>query len=194
MNVPPVRGFRCPPSGTARRRRFRGGPRFAIVLDANVLSALIRTHLEAVVVKWLGRQPADSVWLTRSRCSNRELTLDEMAAVLASIGLFCLMSYSVARRTTEIGIRMALGARRGTVIGMVVSESMLLVGIGVALGLGAAIWGGRFVTTVVYGLSATDGLTMTSAVAIIAAVSALAGYLPARRASNVDPMEALRQQ
>jgi predicted permease len=117
-----------------------------------------------------------------------------LALVLASIGLFGLMSYNVARRTTEIGIRMALGARRGTVIGMVMGESMLLVGIGVALGLGGAIWAGRFAKSVLYGLPANDALTMTGAVAIIAVVSALAGYLPARRASNVDPMEALRQQ
>ena len=117
-----------------------------------------------------------------------------LALVLASIGLFGLMSYNVARRTNEIGIRMALGAQRRTVVRMVMGESMLLVGIGVALGLGAAMWAGRFVKTVLYGLSANDALTMSTAVAVIAVVSALAGYLPARRASNVDPMEALRQQ
>jgi putative ABC transport system permease protein len=104
------------------------------------------------------------------------------------------MSYNVARRTNEIGIRMALGAQRGTVVGMVMGESMLLVGIGVALGLIAALWAGRFVKTVLYGLSANDPLTIAAAVALIAMVSALAGYLPARRASNVDPIEALRQQ
>jgi predicted permease len=117
-----------------------------------------------------------------------------LALVLACIGLFGLMSYNVARRTSEIGIRMALGAQRGTVVSMVMVESMLLVGIGVALGLAAALWAGRFVKTVVYGLSANDPLTIAAAVALIAVVSALAGYLPARRASNVDPMEALRQQ
>jgi predicted permease len=117
-----------------------------------------------------------------------------LALVLACIGLFGLMSYNVARRTSEIGIRMALGAQRRSVVGMVMIESMLLVGIGVALGLAAALWAGRFVKTVVYGLSANDPLTIAAAVALIAVVSALAGYLPARRASNVDPMEALRQQ
>ena len=89
---------------------------------------------------------------------------------------------------------MALGAQRGTVLGMVIRESMLLVGVGVALGLGAALWAGRFVKTVLYGLPANDALTIASAVAVIAAVSACAGYVPARRAANVDPMDALREQ
>jgi predicted permease len=117
-----------------------------------------------------------------------------LALVLACVGLFGLMSYNVARRTNEIGIRMALGAQRGAVVGMVMGESMLLVGIGVALGLAAALWAGRFVKTVVYGLSANDPLTFAAAVGLITAVAALAGYMPARRASNVDPMAALRQQ
>jgi ABC-type antimicrobial peptide transport system permease subunit len=117
-----------------------------------------------------------------------------LALVLACIGLFGLMSYNVARRTNEIGIRMALGAQRGTVVGMVMRESMLLVGIGVALGLAAALWAGRFVKSVLYGLPANDPITIAVAMALIAVVSAVAGYLPARRASQVDPMEALRQQ
>lgn len=117
-----------------------------------------------------------------------------LALVLACIGLFGLMSYNVARRTNEIGIRMALGAQRSTVVKMVMKESLLLVGIGVAIGLGASLWAGRFVQAVLYGLSATDAMTMGGAVLLILAVSALAGYLPARRASKVDPMVALHQQ
>jgi predicted permease len=117
-----------------------------------------------------------------------------LALVLACIGLFGLMSYNVARRTNEIGIRMALGAQRATVVTMVMKESLLLVGIGVALGLGAALWAGKFVQSVLYGLSATDAFTITGAIVLILLVSALAGYLPARRASKVDPMVALHQQ
>jgi predicted permease len=117
-----------------------------------------------------------------------------LAVLLGCIGLFGLMSYNVARRTNEIGVRMALGAQRRTVVGMVMGESMRLVVIGVVLGLAAALWAGRFVRTVVYGLSPNDPLTIAAAVALIAIVTALASCLPARRASNVDPMEALRQQ
>jgi ABC-type antimicrobial peptide transport system permease subunit len=104
------------------------------------------------------------------------------------------VSYNVARRTSEIGERMALGAQRGTVVGMVMSESIRLVAIGIVLGLAAVLWAGRFVQTVVYGLSPSDPLTIGAAVALIAVVTALAGGLPARRASNVNPIEALRQQ
>jgi predicted permease len=117
-----------------------------------------------------------------------------LALVLACIGLFGLMSYNVARRTNEIGIRMALGAQRGTVVGMVMRESLGLVCIGVALGLVSALWAGRFVTAVLFGLPAHDGATIAAATVLIALVCAVAGYLPARRASMVDPMVALREQ
>jgi putative ABC transport system permease protein len=89
---------------------------------------------------------------------------------------------------------MALGAQRRTVIGMIASESIVLVASGCALGLAAVLWAGRFVQTVVYGVSPSDPLTIGGALAVIAAVTALAGGVPARRASNVNPIDALRQQ
>jgi ABC-type antimicrobial peptide transport system permease subunit len=117
-----------------------------------------------------------------------------LALLLACIGLYGLMSYNVARRTTEIGVRMALGAQRRTVVGMVLRESMWLVAIGAAIGIAAALWASRFVDAVVFGVSPRDPWTIAAAVGVIAAVSGLAGYLPARRASQVDPMHALRAQ
>ena len=117
-----------------------------------------------------------------------------LAVLLASIGLFGLMSYNVARRTGEIGVRLALGAQRRAVIGMVMSESARLVALGMILGLGAVLWAGRFIQTVVYGVSPGDPLTIGGAMALIAGVTALAGGVPAWRASNVNPIEALRQQ
>jgi ABC-type antimicrobial peptide transport system permease subunit len=117
-----------------------------------------------------------------------------LALALASIGLFGLMSYSVARRTNEIGIRMALGARRADVVAMVLKESMTMVGIGIALGLTAALAAGRFVATLLFGLAPTDLPTLAAAVLVMIAVSLLAGYLPARRAARVDPMIALRYE
>ena len=117
-----------------------------------------------------------------------------LALLLASIGLFGLMSYNVARRTNEIGIRMALGAQRTDVLGLVMRESMLLVVVGVVVGLVIAVTAARLVTTLLFGLPARDPVTMVGAVVVMALVSALAGYLPARRASKVDPMVALHYE
>jgi ABC-type antimicrobial peptide transport system permease subunit len=115
-----------------------------------------------------------------------------LALLVASIGLFGLMSYAVARRTNEIGIRMALGAQRADVMRQVLVESMILVTVGVGIGVAGSLGAGRFVSTLLFGLAPTDMLTITAATGLMIAVSALAGFLPARRASRVDPMVALR--
>ena len=115
-----------------------------------------------------------------------------IALLLAAIGLFGLMSYSVSRRTNEIGIRLALGAQRSHVLRVVLTESLLLAVVGVVIGLATALGAGHLVTTLLFGLAPTDVLTIGVAVGVMLSVSALAGYLPARRASRVDPMVALR--
>jgi predicted permease len=119
-----------------------------------------------------------------------------LAVILAAIGLFGVMSYAVSRRTNEIGVRMALGARRADVIRMVLGESMILVAIGVALGLGAALGLARLareqLAPVLFGLPPTDLAAIVAAVVLMAVVSTIAGFLPARRASRVDPLAALR--
>ncbi|MEP6915072.1 MAG: ABC transporter permease [Acidobacteriota bacterium] len=117
-----------------------------------------------------------------------------LALFLASIGLFGLMSYNVSRRTNEIGIRMALGAQRRDVLRLVMGESMVLVAIGVATGVGIALLSSSFVATYLFGLPPRDVVSMMLAVAMMVVVSAVAGYLPARRASLVDPMTALHYE
>ena len=117
-----------------------------------------------------------------------------LAGVIASIGLFGLMSYSVARRTNEIGIRIALGAERTHVVSMVMRESMILVVLGVVIGTAAALGAGRFVASLLFNLAPTDPATMAASAVLMIAVSVLAGYLPARTASRVDPMVALRDE
>jgi ABC-type antimicrobial peptide transport system permease subunit len=102
------------------------------------------------------------------------------------------MSYSVARRTNEIGIRMAIGAQRRNVLGLILRESMQLVAIGVAIGLAATLAAGRLVGSLLFGLAPTDAVSIAGAVGVMLVVSTLAGYLPARRASLVDPLAALR--
>ena len=111
-----------------------------------------------------------------------------LALLVAAVGLFGVMSYSVARRINEIGVRMALGAQRFDVVRMIMRESSVLVGAGVVIGIGAALASGRLVATLLFGLQPSDTGTIALAVAVLLAVSALAGYLPARRAARVDPM------
>jgi predicted permease len=116
------------------------------------------------------------------------------ALLLACVGLYGVMSYAVARRTNEIGIRMALGARSADVVRLVMRETMLLVAVGMIIGLGAALATTRLVSGLLFGLAPNDPLTIAVAVLLMIAVAALAGYLPARRASRVDPMTALRYE
>ena len=115
-----------------------------------------------------------------------------LALLLACIGLYGTIAYGVARRTAEIGVRMALGAKRGNILRMVLAETFLLVAAGVLVGLPAAWAAARLLTLQLYGLSPHDPLTITTAAAAILAITLLAGYLPARRASRVDPMVAVR--
>jgi predicted permease len=117
-----------------------------------------------------------------------------VALLLAALGLFGLMSYNVARRTNEIGIRMALGAQRQDVLRLVMRESMVLVIVGVATGLAIALGAGQLVAALLYGVPPTDIMAIVPAIGVMVAVSAIAGYIPARRASRVDPMVALRYE
>ena len=188
--------YRCVSQGPARSLnvvlRTAGDP---LAMTETVRAAMREVDPTLPIQRFTSQTEQISLRFAQERLFATAYTaFGALALVLACIGLFGLMSYNVARRTNEIGIRMALGAQRRTVVGMVLRESMLLVGFGVAVGLAAALWAGRFVKTVLYGLSANDPLTIATAVALIATVAALAGYLPARRAANVDPMDALRQQ
>ena len=115
-----------------------------------------------------------------------------LALLLACVGLYGLMAYAVARRTSEIGIRLALGARRDQVIWLVLRETLWLTLAGVAIGIPLSLWAARYAKAVLFGIGTSDPLTIAATVAILLAVAALAGYLPARRAVGVDPMVALR--
>jgi predicted permease len=116
------------------------------------------------------------------------------ALLLAGLGLYGVMAYAVARRMREIGIRMALGAQAGNVLWLVLRETLLLVSIGIAIGLPVALAATRLTKGMLFGLTATDPLTIALATLVMIAIAAMAGYLPARRAAQVDPMVALRQE
>jgi predicted permease len=117
-----------------------------------------------------------------------------LALLLVSIGLYGVVSYAAVRRTGEIGIRMALGAQRSDVLWQVLRETILLVAIGLCIGLPAALASTRLIRNQLFGLKPTDPFTISVATLVLVVVAALAGYLPARRASRVDPMVALRYE
>ena len=132
---------------------------------------------------------------------NQEITFAELcsgfailALVIACVGLYGTVSYNVARRTGEIGIRMALGAQRGVVVRMVLREVLVLAAVGLAIGLALALGTSRLVASFLYGMKPNDPLALTAAVAILLGAALLAGYAPARKASRIDPMAALRNE
>jgi predicted permease len=164
------------------------------------LMSQIRTVIHAVdpnLAVWDVMTLADAV----DRSLGQEKLLAKLASffgalalLLASIGLYGVMAYSVARRTNEIGIRMALGAQPGAVQGMVLRESVLVVGLGLVAGIPATLACGRYVSSQLYGLAPNDPVTIVGAAALLIAVALLASYLPARRAAMLDPLTALREE
>src|SRR5947207_7488162 len=162
--------------------------------DPAEMTATVRKELLAVEknlpifgVKTLTRQVQDSLFEQRMVAMLTTL-FGLLALLLAAVGLYGVMSYSVARRTSEIGIRMALGAQRGDVTRLVLRETMTLVSVGVALGLAGALGAGRVLSSLLFGLAPTDPVAFAAATLLLTGVAAVASYMPWRRASQGDPM------
>jgi putative ABC transport system permease protein len=153
-------------------------------LDSGLPLARIRTMDEVM-----------SAAQSRPRFLTLLLTLfSGVALVLAAVGIYGVISYSVAQRTKEFGVRMALGAQRGDVLGIVLGRGMVLALVGIGVGLGGAFVLTRFLSTLLFGVTPTDPVTFVVVSIVLAAVAFLASYIPARRATKVDPMVALRYE
>jgi predicted permease len=163
---------------------------------ASAVSAQIRSSGPDILITdviTLARQ-VDQTLLEERLVSTLAGFFGLLALLLASIGLYGTMSYSVLRRTNEIGIRMALGASRTGVVWLVLRDTILMIAAGMAIGIPAAIGGARYIQSELFGLKPADAITLVFASLMLSTVAVLAGYLPARRASRVDPMEALRYE
>jgi ABC-type antimicrobial peptide transport system permease subunit len=136
----------------------------------------------------------DQILLTERLIAMMSAGFGALATLLASIGLYGVMAFVVARRTKEIGVRLALGAMRGSVVWLVMREVLLLLGLGLAVGIPAALALGRFISAQLYGVKANDPWVAGIAVILLSLIAAMAGLVPARRASRIDPLHALRYE
>jgi predicted permease len=148
-------------------------------------------NLPIVDMKSMALQVDESLFVERMVAA-LSIAFGSLAALLAALGLYGVMAYAVARRTREIGIRVALGAERSRVLWLVLRDVAMMAAAGVTLGLFAALYVTRRIESQLFGLSPTDATTLLAAVALLLGVAFLAGFIPARRATAIDPMVALR--
>jgi putative ABC transport system permease protein len=153
-------------------------------IDGNLPVSNVST-LDAVVAKSISQQRFYMLLLT---------LFAAVALVLAAVGIFGVLSYAVSQRTREIGIRMALGAHGRSVVSMVVRQAMVLVACGVGIGVALGLFLSQILAEMLFGVTPTDPATFAAVAAVLGAVALLASYVPARRASRVDPIVALRAE
>jgi ABC-type antimicrobial peptide transport system permease subunit len=180
------------PAGTTVLVRTSVAPRTVILAVLKELRALDK-NLPVTKMETMGEHIRSALWLARTTATLFGI-VGTIGMFLAMIGLYGTVAYSVVRRTNEIGIRMALGAQHRQVLKMVVREGLLLTFVGIGIGLAVALALTRFLNSLLYGMSATDPLTFAGVSILLAAVALAACYLPARRATKVDPMLALRHE
>jgi ABC-type antimicrobial peptide transport system permease subunit len=153
-------------------------------VDGSLTAAHVRT-MDQMVAESLSRQNFNALLLP---------IFAAIALLLAAIGIYGLMSYSVEQRMQEIGIRVALGATRGDVVRLMVMQGMKLAGIGIVLGLAAAYGATRALASLLFGVKASDPLTFAAVAAMVSIVAVIASMVPARRAAGIAPSVALRHQ
>jgi ABC-type antimicrobial peptide transport system permease subunit len=160
------------------------------------MQAEIRTLSKDIVVEHVSTmsEQVDATLVQERLLATLSTAFGGLALVLACIGLYGVMAYSVVRRTREMGIRMALGAARRLVLWQVLRESLWLVVLGVVIGLPLAVWAAPALGDLLYELSPTDPVIFLASAALLLVVAAVASYLPARRASRIEPAVALKHE
>ncbi len=186
--------LQCPTGRGAMELQVRAaGGGAALVGQLRREVAAIDPYLPAFQVRTLATQ-VETVLLRERLLALLSTIFGGLAALLAGIGLYGVVAYSVGRRTQEIGVRMALGARPGAVLRLVLGETLTLAAAGIVLGIPAALASARLLTGFLYGVDPADPTVLVGSVAFLAATGALAGFLPARRAARIDPVAALREE
>jgi ABC-type antimicrobial peptide transport system permease subunit len=179
-----------------------GGVTFYVRTDADLevvgprlrkLVAGVDPRLPVTDIKTMGAQIRESLFVERL-IAGLSAAFGLLATLLAALGLYGVMSHTVVQRTREIGIRIALGAARRAVFGLVLREVAMLAGLGIVLGLPSGYGLGRLVESQLFGLSGRDPLSFGAATVTLALAALLAGYVPAARAMRVDPVVALRYE
>ena len=173
--------------------RYSGADPGAIIAEVRSAAAKVDPSLP-VVYESTFVEHVDRSLASQSLIARLALFFGLLAVLLASIGIYGLMSYGVARRTNEIGIRVALGAGRSAVFLMVLREGLLLAALGLGLGVPIALAASRLVSSMLFGLEPADPITMVTAATLLVVLAAVASYIPARRAMRVEPMVALRHE
>jgi predicted permease len=168
--------------------------------DAASLESLVRRTLANInpnltvrEFRSLDYQVAEN-FIEERLISRLTLLFGSLALILASVGLYGITAYSVARRTSEIGVRMALGANRGDVVALVLRTASWQVGLGLAIGIPVALLGGHLMASQLYGVRTYDPISLAAGVLILSAFAGIAGFIPARRAASIEPMNALRTE
>jgi predicted permease len=172
--------------------RASGDPKGLGDALSRIVASLGRHYVRARLVSTLEEQVNQSLRQERL-VAGLSSFFAALAVLLASVGVYGLLAYAVARRTREIGVRMALGATRRSVLQMIVREALVLASIGIGLGVACALMAGRFIESLLYGLAPNDPTTLVGAASLFIVVAAVSGLIPAYRASTIDPMSALRQ-
>ena len=193
MYVPLAQQSARPGAFTFATLSVRSAGGAPVALSRGVAEAIARIDSRIAITFTPLKQQVDAALVQERIMAILSGWFSVLALLLSALGLYGVTAYAVNRRRTEIGIRMAIGALPAHVLRLVLARVAVLLALGLLVGIGASLWAARFIAALLYGLEPHDPATIVSAAAVLAAVGALAGWLPAYRASRVDPAAALRE-